>query len=333
MSEKVCGVYFIKNTVNEKFYVGSSVDINRRLKGHLSSLRNGRHVNHLLQADWDKFGEANFSTGVLDVTCVGEMIALEQAWIDRIADYNLAPAAGSTLGFKQSDQFKRNQSIRVRGEGNPMFGTKRPDVGERMRALHQGSRLSEEHKRKVSESLKGKGVGREVPQYVRDKISAANKGKVRSEEQRAKMSELVKLRPPPSDETRQKLRESARGRKHSDETKAKLSKAKLGKKLRLSDAERAARSERARNRVVSEEQRAAISARQKGVRRPPDVVKKMSDAMMGSTRSHASKVKQSATMRGSGNHRFGTKMSDETKQKIAETKRRVAEERRRVALI
>lgn len=222
MAEKVCGVYFIKNTVNGKWYVGSSVDINRRLKGHFNNLRKGKHVNHLLQNDWISFGEAAFSSGILDVASEADLIKVEQAWIDRLADYNLAPAAGSTLGFKQSDEFKAKRREMTLGENNPMFGKKRPEVGDRMRAIHTGRKLSEEHKAKCAEALKGKGVGKVITQAQREAISRANKGRKRTPEQLIKMSEAQKNRKPISEETREKLRVASTGRRHSEETKIKI---------------------------------------------------------------------------------------------------------------
>lgn len=34
MANKICGVYKIKNIVNDKFYIGSSKDIKKRWKQH-----------------------------------------------------------------------------------------------------------------------------------------------------------------------------------------------------------------------------------------------------------------------------------------------------------
>lgn len=77
--------------------------------------------------------------------------------------------------------------------------------------LHKaGTHLSEEHKRKTSESMKGHTVS----DYTRRKMSEARKGKHLSEEQRRKISESKKGEKNPFF-----------GMRHSEETKRKLSEA------------------------------------------------------------------------------------------------------------
>lgn len=44
-----CGIYYIKNKINDMLYVGQSVDIDRRKRDHLYHLRNNSHVNTYLQ--------------------------------------------------------------------------------------------------------------------------------------------------------------------------------------------------------------------------------------------------------------------------------------------
>lgn len=296
MSQAVMGVYFILNTKNGKKYVGSSVDINRRLRGHINALRKGTHVNVHLRRAWDIDGEECFETGICEVVdSADKLIEREQFWIDTCGDYNLAPAAGSTLGFKQSEEFKEKARVRMSGENNHMFGVKRPEIGELMRSVHSGTTLTEEHKRKMSLARKGVPNG-PMSDETKAKISDANRGKVRTDEHRLAMSMGQRSRPPISDGTREKLRAAKIGTVQSDEAKAKISAAKLGKKLNLTEDERRLRAERARNRVKSEEECAAVSARQKGVPRPPEVVAKMSATMMGKARTEESKAKQRATI-------------------------------------
>ena len=297
MSQAVMGVYFILNTKNGKKYVGSSVDINRRLRGHINALRKGTHVNVHLRRAWDIDGEECFETGICEVVdSADKLIEREQFWIDTCGDYNLAPAAGSTLGFKQSEEFKEKARVRMSGENNHMFGVKRPEIGELMRSVHSGTTLTEEHKRKCSIALKGKNAGVPLTEDRKRKISDANRGKVRTDEHRLAMSIGQRSRPPMSEDTRAKLRAAKTGIVQSDEAKAKISAAKLGKKLNLTEDERRLRAERARNRVKSEEECAAVSARQKGVPRPPEVIAKMSATMMGKARTEESKAKQRATI-------------------------------------
>src|SRR5690625_6250075 len=56
MKSGASGIYAIKNKMNNKRYIGSSTNINRRLKAHLSDLRKGRGPKKI-QKDFDKYGE------------------------------------------------------------------------------------------------------------------------------------------------------------------------------------------------------------------------------------------------------------------------------------
>ena len=51
----ICGIYSIRNKINGKKYIGSSVDIYRRWGVHLRNLVRHRHPNEHLQRAWDQY--------------------------------------------------------------------------------------------------------------------------------------------------------------------------------------------------------------------------------------------------------------------------------------
>ena len=51
-----CGIYKITNKQNEKFYIGSSTNIEMRWCAHKSCLRRNVHSNQHLQNAWNKYG-------------------------------------------------------------------------------------------------------------------------------------------------------------------------------------------------------------------------------------------------------------------------------------
>jgi predicted GIY-YIG superfamily endonuclease len=51
---KISGVYEIKNTLNNKRYIGSSVNIQKRWYAHKRMLNLNTHPNKHLQAAWNK---------------------------------------------------------------------------------------------------------------------------------------------------------------------------------------------------------------------------------------------------------------------------------------
>lgn len=57
----VAGAYGIVCLKNRKFYIGSSGDIEKRIRSHLSQLRANRHFQTpRLQRDWNLYGESSF---------------------------------------------------------------------------------------------------------------------------------------------------------------------------------------------------------------------------------------------------------------------------------
>lgn len=79
------GVYKIRNIVNNKFYIGSALDLRDRYKGHLTLLRSEK-VNHhssKLQEDFNKFGEDNFVFEIIAFCKPDERYNIEQNLLDK----------------------------------------------------------------------------------------------------------------------------------------------------------------------------------------------------------------------------------------------------------
>jgi predicted GIY-YIG superfamily endonuclease len=49
---KTCGIYYIKNIINGKIYIGSSVQIGIRWQQHKAALRENKHHCIYLQHAW-----------------------------------------------------------------------------------------------------------------------------------------------------------------------------------------------------------------------------------------------------------------------------------------
>ncbi len=136
---------------------------------------------------------------------------------------------------------------------NNTYGTHMQKVSDALK----GRKLSEEHKRKMSErmkdtwsntefrnvmseKLKGKTSwikGKHHSEETKHRISEANKGKTLSEEAKRKLSESKKGKNNPmfgkcfTEEHRRKMSEAQKGRVFSEETRRKISEAQKGKKL------------------------------------------------------------------------------------------------------
>ena len=192
---KIAGIYEIRNTINNKRYIGSSVDINTRWKKHQNELKKGIHGNSYLQNAWDKYGQDAFLFEVI-ITCDEKStFLLEQECLDEMEpEYNISPyagggsAKGTGLGHVVSDVTKRK--LRKANLGKTLTEEHKRKIREAQIGIPRGP-LSEEHKRKLSEAH----MGRVVSEETRNKISESHKGKKghsQSEATRQKISAGVK---------------------------------------------------------------------------------------------------------------------------------------------
>ena len=94
---KICGIYTITNSINNKLYIGLSTDIAGRLTQHKYELKASTHINKHLQKAWNKYGEQSFLFEIL-VECEEEyLFSEEHYWCtilnthNRLYGYNERP--------------------------------------------------------------------------------------------------------------------------------------------------------------------------------------------------------------------------------------------------
>lgn len=189
------GIYAITNTVNGKKYIGSSIQLSKRLKAHWYLLSNGKHANaHLLSA-WNTYKPEAFTFQILLVCEKSDLLFYEQRFIDYFdtfnSGYNLRPVAASNAGVKKSpESIKRTADSnrgRVHSEEEKLkrakscTGLKRSaETLERMSIAQTGKKMSEAARAKMS--------ARVYTQAQRDHMRRIKTGTVASPETKAKMS-------------------------------------------------------------------------------------------------------------------------------------------------
>ncbi len=282
------GVYYILNIINGKRYIGSSVNIKQRWRAHLRELRNGIHCNSHLQRAFDKYGEAVFVFEILENTERTKCVQREQYYLDLLLpEYNLSSMAGSLLGYKHTFETRRKMST-----------------------AKKGKILSKEHRRKLSEALRGR---KKLPfsEEHRKNISKARRGRHLSDETRAKISVALqgRKRGPLSEEHRRKISEAHKGKHHSEETKQKMSAAKSGDRNSFYGKRHSA------------ETRAKISRANTGERHP----------MYGKHPSDETRARLSAAKKGKRHPLYGKHPSEETRRKMSEAHKRIWARRRQAA--
>ena len=114
-SKKIICVYGIKNIINNKIYIGSTIYFRSRILEHCNTLQKNKHTNRKLQRAWNKYGEKSFRFIIIkkDIN-ENEVISYEQYFIDKFDSckkgYNIVPVAGTTLGHKWTKEKKEKYS-------------------------------------------------------------------------------------------------------------------------------------------------------------------------------------------------------------------------------
>ena len=75
------GIYTIRNTENDKVYVGSSLNIEKRFLKHKTQLKNRVHSNKHLEKSYHLYGEDSFVFIVEEICGKEELLDLELSYI------------------------------------------------------------------------------------------------------------------------------------------------------------------------------------------------------------------------------------------------------------
>jgi group I intron endonuclease len=193
-------IYKIINLINAKFYVGSTIKWDSRLRTHRRKLRAGAHHCVPLQNSWNKHGEDSFVFRViLVVDDPSELHQVEQQFLDKHHGtpqcYNLARYTNnSSRGAIIPERKKKRIS-----EGLKRYYAENPELHPRfnkphteetkakMRQNRAGIPMSEETKAKLREV----NLGKRASDETRAKLSAMRKGKERTKEHAEKYNKAV----------------------------------------------------------------------------------------------------------------------------------------------
>lgn len=157
-SNRITGIYAIRNLANGKCYVGSSSDhIPKRWKLHKLMLEENRHHSTILQRAWNKYGENSFEFEIVERCSPEECINREQYYLDMLVPkYNICKFAGSPKGRKYTQKQRKTMRDRMLGNKNPFYGKTHSDAT----------------REKISNAVKGKMkgvlIGEKNPMFGKD---------------------------------------------------------------------------------------------------------------------------------------------------------------------
>jgi len=134
------GVYRWVNNLNGKTYVGSGVNLAKRLGSYYNKNvlnRNPRPIQNALL----KYGHINFTLEILEYCPKTKLLEREQFYLDLLVpDYNILKYAYSLLGFKHSEESLEKLKGRIIS----------PEHKEILSSIHKGKLVSEETKKKLA---------------------------------------------------------------------------------------------------------------------------------------------------------------------------------------
>ena len=150
------GIYQIRNLVNNKIYIGSSINLRKREKEHFRDLKNCKHHSKKLQRAFNKYGEQNFIFEIIEfIEDKSKLLEHEQYWMDRFnvvkKGYNICSIAGSALGRKHSKQSRLKLSLLNKGERNYFYNK---HMYAELNPFY-GKKHTEETKLKISKANSG----------------------------------------------------------------------------------------------------------------------------------------------------------------------------------
>lgn len=145
------GIYKILNTINGKFYIGSSDFIRRRWREHVVTLNGNKHGNSYLQNAWNKYGKDAFEFSVVEYCETSMLTEKEQFWLDWLRPYDEA------IGYNIISNARRGT-----------LGLKLPpEFGQKVRERKLGVALSAEHKANIAAGNRGKVMSQDAIDKIR----------------------------------------------------------------------------------------------------------------------------------------------------------------------
>ena len=217
------GVYALLHQPSGKSYIGSSINIEDRVRRHFYNLHGNRHHSPKLQRQWNESGN-EFTVLILEQCAEKDLTSHEQLWIDSMDTFNESNNAKNPM---RDPVIAEKSSKACRGK------KKSPRTDEHCRnisAANRGRKLTDAQVQAIRERVispetrlkQAKAIrGRKLSKKHRQALIKANTGKPCSEETRRKIGNAHRGKII-TEEQRQRLREVNLGKKHSEASKRKI---------------------------------------------------------------------------------------------------------------
>lgn len=155
------GIYKISNSINDKIYIGSAVNLSARFRRHKHHILNGNHHSPILQAHVSKYGHESLLFELIELCERSELLIKEQKYLNELQPlFNICLSVrNSRLGVKMPpDAIKRAVETK---RNNGTLSRISTLITERNKGNKNmtGKKHSDETKRKIGIKSKGRKRG------------------------------------------------------------------------------------------------------------------------------------------------------------------------------
>jgi group I intron endonuclease len=211
------GIYMIMSLETGRGYIGQSGNIVRRWTEHKKHLKAKCHRNPHLQRIYDKYGKEDLRFVLLE-SVDGNITEREIHYVSLLdAEVRINLNSMQDVIIRSPSEETR-QKISLALKGRKMSEEHYANVAKSNKGRNLGHRHTEEAKKKMSESRKGKKPSEEtLKKKSLSMIGKKFPGRVLSDEHKKKVSEALKGRPAHnkgkalSEETKKKISSSLKG--------------------------------------------------------------------------------------------------------------------------
>ena len=176
MKELIGGCYVIINKINNKCYIGSTINLHRRLTEHKTRLKGNYHSNKHLQSSWNKYGADNFEFNIMIRMENKDLLIFEENYIKIFnPEYNKTNQPTSSIihnpiektekvDKRSSEEFRRKISLALIGrkQSKESIAKMLKTKSERIYVF------TDEMRKRLSDSRKGKPMSPERIQKAKN---------------------------------------------------------------------------------------------------------------------------------------------------------------------
>ena len=141
---KVPVIYKIVNKINNKIYIGQTIEFRKRMSHHYAALSKNRHCSLYLQNSFNKHGVDNFYIEIIEECTLVNICLREQYWIETLKSYD------KELGY----------NILINSP-SPWYGKRTKEHCENISKGLTGKHPSLETRKRQSDARKGRFTGSE----------------------------------------------------------------------------------------------------------------------------------------------------------------------------